>query len=57
VRWNNKNQIFMINTYQFLTELDGNEFHHTIHAIDIESSVVKWVDELRRLQGYVYSFD
>ena len=47
----------MIQTFRYRTEIDGNEFQHTIHAKDIESSISKWMIQLEDLKEEVYSFD
>ena len=49
--------IGMIQTFVYKTEIDGNEFQHTVHSKDIETSIQKWIDLLQNLKEQVYSFD
>jgi len=47
----------MIQTFSYRTETSGNNYQHTIHSADINSSVQKWLQRIEDLQGEVYSFD
>ena len=47
----------MLQTFSYRTETSGKSFYHTIHSVDIESSVEKWVRQIEDLQSQVYSFD
>ena len=47
----------MVQTFSYRTETPDKSFHHTIHSVDLGSSVGKWVRQLEDLQTQVYSFD
>ena len=47
----------MLQTFSYRTETTDERYQHTIHSVDIDSSVAKWVREIEDLQDEVYSFD
>lgn len=47
----------MIQTFSYRTETSNNNYQHTIHSADINSSVEKWLNKIEDLEGEVYSFD
>jgi hypothetical protein len=47
----------MIKTFTYETKTSDETFHQTIHAIDIQTSVQKWVDKINDLKNEVYSFN
>ena len=47
----------MVQTFSYRTETQAKKYHHTIHSVDIKSSVEKWLRQIEDLQAPVYSFD
>jgi hypothetical protein len=47
----------MIHTFSYSTETQDKNYYHTIHSVDIKSSVEKWLKQIENLQDEVYSFD
>ncbi len=47
----------MIQTFSYTTETQDQKYYQTIHSVDIESSVEKWLKQIENLQDEVYSFD
>lgn len=47
----------MVQTFSYRTENPNNNYHHTIHSVDIDNSVQKWVQQIEELQSQVFSFD
>lgn len=47
----------MIQTFSYRTETSANNYQHTIHSVDANSSVEKWLKRIEDLQDEVYSFD
>lgn len=47
----------MIQTFQFRTETADENYHHTVHAVDVKTAVEKWIKQIEDLQNQVYSFD
>ena len=47
----------MVQTFSYRTNTQDQEYHHTVHSIDITSSVEKWLRQIEDLQARVYSFD
>ena len=47
----------MLQTFSYRTETPNKSFYHTIHSVDIESSLEKWVRQIEDLQSQVYSFN
>ena len=47
----------MVQTFLYRTDMPDNSYQYTIHSVDIESSVGKWIKQIEDLQTQVYSFD
>ena len=47
----------MVNTFSYRTEMLNKSFHHTVHSVDLKTSVDKWIRQIEQLQNEVYSFD
>src|SRR5438874_2330111 len=47
----------MIETFSYKTETPETSYHHTIHSVDIKTSVDKWIRQIEDLHNQVYSFD
>ncbi len=47
----------MIQTFSFRTETNGKSYRHTIHSVNIKSSIENWLRQIEDLQAQVYSFD
>ena len=47
----------MMQTFSYRTEMRDKSFYHTIHSVDIKSSLHKWINQIEDLQNEVYSFD
>ncbi len=47
----------MLQTFSYRTETSDKHYQHTIHSVDINSSIAKWLTRIEDLQNEVYSFD
>lgn len=47
----------MIKTFTYETKTSDKTFHQTIHAINIQTSVKKWIDKINDLKSESYSFN
>jgi hypothetical protein len=47
----------MIHTFAYRTKIGEKEFQHMIHAQDVDSSLSSWINQIKALQGQVYSFN
>jgi hypothetical protein len=47
----------MIQTFQFRTETADKTYHHTVHSVDVNVAVEKWLLQIEDLQNQVYSYD
>jgi hypothetical protein len=47
----------MVQTFSYRTETKEKAFYHTIHSVDIRSSIDKWIRQIEDFQNKVYSFD
>jgi hypothetical protein len=47
----------MVHTFSFRIETSNQTYHHTIHSVNIEIAVEKWLRQIEDLQDQIYSFD
>ncbi len=47
----------MIKTFTYETKTSDETFHQTIHSIDLQTSVQKWVNKINDLKNESYSFN
>lgn len=47
----------MIKTFSYETKTSETTFNQTIHAVDLRTSIKKWLDKIHNLRHEVYSFN